>query len=186
MREHYEPDSHGNGGGPTVARSGRCAPQTQCDAHEHTDPQHKHPKPPSPALANSHALRVAFQHAVARQEAQQLRLQWSHHCVHDIAACTPRAPLRCCYPRLQVLARSQGHRLAVPPLQDLRLPTPYHPWVSGGDCVVANAKVRVRFPAAASPPHMPREDGLAHPAEPSRSNLAAALCLLSRWRLSKP
>ena len=30
-----------------------------------------------------------------------------------------------------------------------------------------------------SPPHRPREDGRAHPAEPSRSNLAAALALLS-------
>jgi hypothetical protein len=35
------------------------------------------------------------------------------------------------------------------------------------------------------PPHRPREDGLAHPADTSRSNLAAALGLLSRW-LSKP
>jgi hypothetical protein len=33
---------------------------------------------------------------------------------------------------------------------------------------------------------MPREDGLTHPADTSRSNLAAALSLLSRWRLSKP
>jgi hypothetical protein len=38
----------------------------------------------------------------------------------------------------------------------------------------------------ASPPHRPREDGLAHPADSSRTNLAAALGLLSRWRLSKP
>jgi hypothetical protein len=38
----------------------------------------------------------------------------------------------------------------------------------------------------ASPPHVPREEGLAHPADPSRSNLAAALGLLSRWRLSQP
>jgi hypothetical protein len=33
-------------------------------------------------------------------------------------------------------------------------------------------------------PLRPREDGLAHPADTSRSNLAAALGLLSRWRLS--
>jgi hypothetical protein len=40
--------------------------------------------------------------------------------------------------------------------------------------------------AAASPPCRPREDGLVHPAGPSRSNLAAALRLLSSWwRLSK-
>ena len=38
----------------------------------------------------------------------------------------------------------------------------------------------------APPPHRPREDGLADPAGTSRSNLAAALGLLSRWRLSKP
>ena len=37
----------------------------------------------------------------------------------------------------------------------------------------------------ASPPYRPREDGLAHPADPSRTNLAAALDLLSTWRLSK-
>jgi hypothetical protein len=49
-----------------------------------------------------------------------------------------------------------------------------------------------RLPAApvessrASPPHSPREDGLDHPADTSISNLAAALALLSRWRLSKP
>jgi hypothetical protein len=35
------------------------------------------------------------------------------------------------------------------------------------------------------PPHRPREDGLTHPADASRSNLAFALALLSRWRLSK-
>ena len=51
---------------------------------------------------------------------------------------------------------------------------------------------RVSIPAApvessrASPAHMPREDGFAHPADTSRSNLAAALALLSRLRLSKP
>jgi hypothetical protein len=39
--------------------------------------------------------------------------------------------------------------------------------------------------AAASPPHRPREYGLNHPADTSRSNLAAALGLLSRRRLSK-
>jgi hypothetical protein len=38
----------------------------------------------------------------------------------------------------------------------------------------------------ASPPHRLREDGLIHPADTSRTNLAAALRLLSRWRLSKP
>jgi hypothetical protein len=49
-----------------------------------------------------------------------------------------------------------------------------------------------RFPAApvessrVSPLHRPREDELTHPAGTSRSNLAAALALLSRWRLSKP
>jgi hypothetical protein len=46
-----------------------------------------------------------------------------------------------------------------------------------------------RFPAwraAVSPPHRPREDGLAHPAHTSISNLAAALGLPPRWRLSKP
>jgi hypothetical protein len=43
-----------------------------------------------------------------------------------------------------------------------------------------------RFPAApvessrASPPHRPRDDGLAHPADSSRSNLASTLGLLSR------
>jgi hypothetical protein len=34
----------------------------------------------------------------------------------------------------------------------------------------------------ATPPHRPREDGLTHPANISRTHLA----LLSRWRLSKP
>jgi hypothetical protein len=38
----------------------------------------------------------------------------------------------------------------------------------------------------ASPPHGPLEDGLNHPADASRSNLADALNLLSRCRLSKP
>jgi hypothetical protein len=38
----------------------------------------------------------------------------------------------------------------------------------------------------ASPPHRPREDGLDHPADTSITHLAAALALLSRWRLSKP
>jgi hypothetical protein len=38
----------------------------------------------------------------------------------------------------------------------------------------------------ASPPHRSREDRLTHPADTSRSNLAAALALLSRWRVSKP
>jgi hypothetical protein len=32
-----------------------------------------------------------------------------------------------------------------------------------------------------SPPHRPREDELAHPADASRTNLAAALGVLSRW-----
>jgi hypothetical protein len=36
------------------------------------------------------------------------------------------------------------------------------------------------------PPHRSREDGLTHPADTSRSNLVAALGLLSRWRLFKP
>jgi hypothetical protein len=50
----------------------------------------------------------------------------------------------------------------------------------------------IRFPAApvesgrVSPPHRPREYGLAYPAGASRSNLAAALGLLPRWRLSNP
>jgi hypothetical protein len=35
-------------------------------------------------------------------------------------------------------------------------------------------------------PHRPREDGLTHPAHASRSNLASAVALLSRWRLSNP
>jgi hypothetical protein len=49
-----------------------------------------------------------------------------------------------------------------------------------------------RFPKApvessrAWTPHRPREYGLAHPADTSRPNLATALALLSRWRLSKP
>ena len=49
-----------------------------------------------------------------------------------------------------------------------------------------------RLPAAsmessrASSPRGLLEDGLAHRADTSRSNLAAALALLSRWRLSKP
>jgi hypothetical protein len=38
----------------------------------------------------------------------------------------------------------------------------------------------------ASPPHRPREEGLAHPADTSRPNLAAALGLLSGRRLSSP
>jgi hypothetical protein len=38
----------------------------------------------------------------------------------------------------------------------------------------------------ASPYYMPREDGLAHPADSSRSNPANALGVLSRRRLSKP
>ena len=35
----------------------------------------------------------------------------------------------------------------------------------------------------AAPPHRPREDRLAHPADTSRPNLAHALGLFSRWRL---
>jgi hypothetical protein len=38
----------------------------------------------------------------------------------------------------------------------------------------------------ASPFHVPREDGPAHPDATSRTNLAAASGLLSTWRLSKP
>jgi hypothetical protein len=37
-----------------------------------------------------------------------------------------------------------------------------------------------------SPPYRPKEDGLAYPADTSRTNLANALSLLSTWRLSKP
>ena len=37
-----------------------------------------------------------------------------------------------------------------------------------------------------SPPHGPREDGLTHPADTSRSNHAAVLGVLLRWRLGKP
>jgi hypothetical protein len=49
----------------------------------------------------------------------------------------------------------------------------------------------VRFPARWKrrrlySPHRPREGGLAYPADTSRTNLAAALALRSRWRLSKP
>jgi hypothetical protein len=39
--------------------------------------------------------------------------------------------------------------------------------------------------SGASPPRRPLEDGLADPADTSRSDLAAALALLSRWRHSK-
>jgi hypothetical protein len=52
-------------------------------------------------------------------------------------------------------------------------------------------RVRVSFPAVraessrAWPPHRPREKELAHPADTARSNLASALGLISRWRLSK-
>jgi hypothetical protein len=38
----------------------------------------------------------------------------------------------------------------------------------------------------ASPPHRPREDGLIHPADTSRTNLASVLGLLPSWRLAKP
>ena len=48
---------------------------------------------------------------------------------------------------------------------------------------VERVRVGFRFPAMeksrVSPPHRPREDGLAHPVDTSRSNLAAALGLLS-------
>jgi hypothetical protein len=48
----------------------------------------------------------------------------------------------------------------------------------------ANSKaLRFRLLGARWTPHRPREDGLTHPADTSRSNLAAALALLSRWRL---
>ena len=40
--------------------------------------------------------------------------------------------------------------------------------------------------STASSPHRPREDEFTHPAEPPISNIASALALLSRWRLSKP
>jgi hypothetical protein len=47
----------------------------------------------------------------------------------------------------------------------------------------------LRIPAVegnrALPPHRPREDGFARPADTSRSNRASPLGLLSRWRLSK-
>ena len=47
-------------------------------------------------------------------------------------------------------------------------------------------KTQVSSSPRASPLHRPRADGLAHPVETSRTNLAAALGLLSSWRLSKP
>jgi hypothetical protein len=56
-------------------------------------------------------------------------------------------------------------------------PQPY-PWVSVPAAPVEGSR--------ASPPHRPREDWLAHCADTSRTNRAAALALLSRWRLSKP
>jgi hypothetical protein len=46
--------------------------------------------------------------------------------------------------------------------------------------------VRPRPQESASPPHKQLEDGLVQPAAASRTNLADALALLSRWRLSKP
>jgi hypothetical protein len=54
----------------------------------------------------------------------------------------------------------------------------------GSDKVRWRARCPVES-SSASPPHRPREEGLTHPADPSRSNLAAALALLSRWRPSK-
>jgi hypothetical protein len=77
-------------------------------------------------------------------------------------------------------------------------PPPPTPWSSphaGSACLrhAPRNTHRVSVPAAApvescraSPPHRPREDALAHPADTSRSNRAAALGLLSRRRLSKP
>jgi hypothetical protein len=59
-------------------------------------------------------------------------------------------------------------------------------WTQGAR-VLHHLTWRIWFPAApveggrASPPHRPREGGLAHPADTSRSNLADALGLLSRW-----
>jgi hypothetical protein len=61
---------------------------------------------------------------------------------------------------------------------------------SGPSSVHGTPHEAVRFPTAArgescgaSPLHRPREDGLTYPADTSRTNLAAALGVLPRWRL---
>jgi hypothetical protein len=60
--------------------------------------------------------------------------------------------------------------------------------VKYADRQVGVPHLRVSVPSVESsgmfPPHRPRENGHAHPADTSRSNLASALGLLSRWRLS--
>jgi hypothetical protein len=67
-----------------------------------------------------------------------------------------------------VLRRSAG----------LRFPAKFADWLK------MKAKLGFGFQqpresSSASPPHRPREDGLARPADTSRPNLAAALALLS-------
>jgi hypothetical protein len=58
---------------------------------------------------------------------------------------------------------------------------------AAGLIVQVRALEVVRLRWRASPPHRPRENGLVHPADTSRSNLAAAaLARVSRWRLSEP
>jgi hypothetical protein len=57
----------------------------------------------------------------------------------------------------------------------------------GVACTGRGVELGLRLPAApvessrASPPLRPREDGLNHPADTLRTNLADALALLSRW-----
>jgi hypothetical protein len=79
----------------------------------------------------------------------------------------------------------------IAPRPPARAAAPAHAAAPAAHCSTDEGQVGFRFPAApvedsrASPPHRPREDRLTHPADTSRSNIAEALGLLSRWRLSK-
>ena len=58
--------------------------------------------------------------------------------------------------------------------------------VEGGGRLGCGVQQRRWREAECRHPSRQREDRLTHPADTSRSNLAAALALLSRWRLPKP
>jgi hypothetical protein len=106
---------------------------------------------------------------------------------HDLHSRGVRTLMRCCTAPPRLVPRTLHTQVA---LERRRTPASertrvrYEPLQKIG--------LGFRFPAAggesrrAFSPHRPREDGITHPADTSRANLAAALGLLSRWRLSKP
>jgi hypothetical protein len=84
-----------------------------------------------------------------------------------------RFQLQQCGEKQQRRHPTDRERMGSPTLQTRQDPTLLRPWVCsrGGGFPVEGSRAA---------PHRPQEDGLAHPADTSRSNLAAALGLLSR------